>query len=121
MQQERDATWHSYLVEHYRSGSSVEALSRMLRDVQRSAAEMAGQGKRVRYLRSTIVPDDEAIMAVFEAASEGLVREACERAGLGAVRISHVLQPDEPFERSSHPSAGVLPFAPADSGGILLG
>jgi hypothetical protein len=94
MQHEHDATWHTYLVELYRPGSSVEALRRALRDVRQSATELACRGQEVAYLRSTIVPGDEAIMAMFEATSEDLVRETCARAGLTGARISQAIQPD---------------------------
>lgn len=105
MQHDGDATWHTYLVEHYRPGSSVEALRQTLREVRHSAADMARRGKGVHYLRSTIVPGDEAIMAVFEATSEGLVREACTRAGMAAARISQAIQPDDRFEESPRRAA----------------
>ena len=101
MQHQNDTTWHTYLVEHYRPGSSVEALRCTLRDVRHSAADMAGRGEGVRYLASTIVPGDEAIMAVFEATSEGLVRQTCARAGVAAARISPAIQPDDRFVASA--------------------
>lgn len=47
---------------------------------RRHPVEQLGRG--VRYVRSTIVPGDEALMSLFEAASEALVREAYARAGL---------------------------------------
>ena len=105
MQHENHATWHTYLVEHYRPGSSVEALSHALRDVRRSAADAARRGEGVHYLRSTIVPGDEAIMVVLEATSEGLVREICARSGLTVARISQALQPDDLFDGSPQGNA----------------
>ena len=95
MQHEGDARWDTYLVEHYRPGTSAEGLRRTARKVQRSAADLARRGGEVRYLRSTIVPGDEAVMAVFEATSEDLVREACAGAGIDVARISHAIQPDD--------------------------
>jgi hypothetical protein len=101
MQHQNDATWHTYVVEHYRPGSSVEALRCTLRDVRHSAADMARRGEGVRYVRSMIIPGDEAVMVVFEATSEGLVRQTCARAGVAAARISPAIQPDDRFVASA--------------------
>jgi Protein of unknown function (DUF4242) len=83
---------HTYLVEHYEPGTSADDLSRSARDVRRAAAELAKEGRAVRYLRSTIVPGDEAFMAVFDAPSEELVREAYARAGVSFDRITRAIQ-----------------------------
>jgi hypothetical protein len=115
MQHEDDATWHTYLVEHYRPGSSVEALRHELLDVRRSAADMARRGDGVRYVRSTIVPGDEAFLAVFEATSEGLVRETCARAGLADARISQAIQPDDRVDASPPRAARTPTSAPSES------
>lgn len=90
---------HTYLVEHYGPGTSAESLRRAVRDVRRSTAALAEEGRSVRYVRSTIVPRDEAFMAIFEAASEELVREAYARAGVAFERISPAIQPDADEER----------------------
>ena len=49
---------------------------------------MGSEGRAVRYLRSTIVPADEALLCVFEADSEELVREVYARAGVPFERLS---------------------------------
>ena len=67
--------WGTYLVEHYGPGSTTATLRRVARDVRRTTDEMTRRGQPVRYVRSTIVPGDQAFMATFEAASEALVRE----------------------------------------------
>jgi Nickel responsive protein SCO4226-like len=87
-------TWDTYLVEHYGPGSSMATLGRVARDVRRTTDEMTRRGQPVRYVRSTIVPGDQAFMATFEAASEALVREACARAGVDLARISRAIQPE---------------------------
>ena len=87
-------TWEIYLVEHYGPGSSPETLRRAARDLRRTTAEMTRRGQPVRYVRSTIVPGDEAFMATFEAASEGHVREAYARAGVALERVSRAIEPD---------------------------
>jgi hypothetical protein len=88
---------HTYLVEHYEPGTSHDDLRRSAREVRRAAAELAKEGRAVRYLRSTIVPGDEAFMAVFEAPSEELVREAYARAGVPLDRIARAIQQE--FEK----------------------
>jgi hypothetical protein len=56
--------------------------------VRESATELNREGKPVRYLRSTIVPNDESVLVVIEAASEELVREVYTRAGVPFERVS---------------------------------
>ena len=70
------------MVERYLPGLSRVELERQL--------ERLGQvtrGTHVRYLGSTIVPDDEACFCQFEAASEEAVAEANRRAGMPFDRI----------------------------------
>jgi len=87
--------WGStYLVEHYRPGLHVEALRRLAARVRASADEMDREGKHVRYLRSTIVPSDEAFLCLLQAGSEDLVREAYVRAGIQFERISAAIALD---------------------------
>jgi hypothetical protein len=64
---------------------------------------MSNEGRAVHYLRSTIVPADEALLCVFEASSEELVRDVYARAGLPFERLSAAiagenewLDPDPP-------------------------
>jgi hypothetical protein len=92
--EKRDETWDTYLVEHYGPGSSAETLRGAVRDVRLATAEIAKQGRAIRYVRATIVPGDEAFMATFEATSEALVRDAYARAGVALARISRAIQPD---------------------------
>jgi uncharacterized protein DUF4242 len=78
----------TFLVEHYRPGISVANLKSFAARVRDAAAAMERDGKPVWYVRSTIVPRDESSLCVFEAASEELVREVYERAGVAFERIS---------------------------------
>ena len=50
------------------------------------------QGKPVRYVRMTFLPDDETCFHIFEATSEEVVVEACRRAGIGAGRIVQAVE-----------------------------
>jgi hypothetical protein len=80
--------WPVYLIEGYRPGIPVDALARAARRLRAAAEQMSREGKAVRYLRSTIVPEDESCLFLLQAASEDLVREAYGRAGVGFERIS---------------------------------
>ena len=77
-----------YLVEHYAPGLTVDGLGCRAALVREAAAAMGDEGRAVRYLRSTIVPTDEALMCVFEAGSEELVRDVYARAGVPFERLS---------------------------------
>jgi hypothetical protein len=94
MTRTRARTRETYLVEHYRPGLTVEELGAWAARVRATTDEMEREGKAVRYLRSTIVPTDESLLCVLEAASEDLVREAYARAELPFERITAVI-PDE--------------------------
>jgi hypothetical protein len=89
----------TFLVEHYRPGLSAQELGAWAARVRVITEEMRRDGKQVRYLRSTIVPVDESLLCMFEAASEELVREAYARAEIPFERISAVIH-DGTSERS---------------------
>ena len=78
----------TYLVEHYRPGSTVDELRSWASRLQGAAAELEQCGKAVRYVRSTIVPADDSLLCVLEAADQELVRETYARAGLTFERLS---------------------------------
>ena len=84
-------TRETFLVEHYRPGLSAEELGTWVARVRATTNEMEREGKAVRYLRAAIVPSDESLLCVLEAASEQLVREAYARAELPFERITAVI------------------------------
>ncbi len=59
----------SYLVEHYRPGTSVRNLSTCADRLRAAAAELEHEGEAIRLVRTTIVPADESLLCVFEAAA----------------------------------------------------
>ena len=77
----------SFLVETYvprvRRGEAREAGRR----ARAAAEELAGEGIRIRYVRTTILPEDEMCFHLFEAQSVEAVEEASRRAALGAIRV----------------------------------
>jgi hypothetical protein len=87
----REGVRHTYLVEHYRPGQPADELWHWARRIRASAAELHRQGKEIRYVRSAIVPVDESLLCVLEAASEELVRETYARAGLPFERLSALI------------------------------
>jgi Protein of unknown function (DUF4242) len=76
-----------YVVERYLPGVSSSELERALVVLRRTTREMRSDGTPVRYLGSTIVPDDEACFCEFEAPSQAAVAEANRRAGVAFDRI----------------------------------
>ncbi len=86
--------WQTYLVEQYRPGASLDDLSAAVRDVQLAGAEMARRSRPVRCVHCTIVPSDEALLALFEATSEQLVRDVYAHAGVAFERITGAVSLD---------------------------
>ena len=91
----QNASWTTYFVEGYRPGESVETLRRSARRLRAAAERMARDGELVRYVRATIIPDDESCLVLFEAASEDLVRTAYARAHVHFERISAAVHVEE--------------------------
>jgi hypothetical protein len=82
-----DGRTRTFLVEHYWPGVTAEAFARAADRVRASADRLAGEGRRIRYLHSTLVPEDEAAFCVFEAESQQLVEEAYARAEVTFERV----------------------------------
>jgi hypothetical protein len=78
----------TYLVEQYPPGLEPGELERLASRVRVAVNRLERDGKPIRFLRSTIVPADEAVLSIVEAVSEELVREAYARAGSPIERIS---------------------------------
>lgn len=67
-------------------GVLVEPLAPVIERTRRAAAALSGEGRRIRYLRTIVVPEDELCLHVFEADSAETVHELGRRA-------------EEPFDR----------------------
>jgi hypothetical protein len=87
----------TFLVEHYRPGADAATLALTAAAIRAGADAVARDGGALRYVRSTLVPDDEAFISVFEAESEHLVRDAYRRACVLCDRISKAVE-DRPTE-----------------------
>jgi len=93
----------TFLVERYWPGVSSTTLEAAVARGRRSAAEMSLAGRRIRYLRSTLVPDEETVYCLFEAVGSDAVRELNERAAIPFDRIVEAVSfdPGAPSRRTS--------------------
>jgi hypothetical protein len=96
----------TFLVEHYWPGVTVDLFGSAAAELRSSTETMAGEHRAIRFLHSTLVPEDEAAFCVFEAESQALVEEAYARAGVGFERIRDAVETDV-----------FNPEAPATAGG----
>jgi hypothetical protein len=76
-----------YVVERYLPGMRPAELERALERLKETALELRDEGREIRYLGSTIVPEDEACFCQFEGSSDELVAEANRRARMRFDRI----------------------------------
>jgi hypothetical protein len=74
----------NYCLELYLPHGSAARIEEAAADAQRAAAG----GRRVRYLRTTYLADDETCLHFFQAASVEHVTDAARRAGLTTGRIT---------------------------------
>jgi hypothetical protein len=77
----------SFLLETYVPRSAADGGREAARAIRSAAAELSCEGTRVRYIRSTFLPDDETCFHVFEATAPEAVAELSRRAGLVRARI----------------------------------
>ncbi len=76
-----------YLVERDLPGATLEDLAAAQKRAIQAGIEMTGQGREVRYIRSTFIPGEHRCMCLFEAPNPEYVREANERAAIPFTRI----------------------------------
>lgn len=76
-----------FLVEHYWPGITPDSFRATMARIRASAVAMRRGGSAIRYLHSTFVPEDEAMLLVIDAASSELVEQLFARAGVRVDRI----------------------------------
>ncbi|MDZ5660266.1 methyltransferase domain-containing protein [Nocardioides sp. S-58] len=76
-----------YLVELYVAQGDHVAAQHHVALAEQAGADLAREGRAVRFLRSIFVPEDDTCFLLYEADSAALVTEAVGRAGL---RLEHV-------------------------------
>ncbi|MFN8221768.1 MAG: DUF4242 domain-containing protein [Gaiellales bacterium] len=81
----------SYLIEAYSADS--DAVVAAARATARRTAEIDAE---IRWLRSTLVPDDETILHLFEAPTLDALCKAASRAGLRFDRAVEVIEMEAP-------------------------
>jgi len=82
----------TFLVEHYWPGVTEAAFRRSARRVAASADRLARAGEPIRFLHSTLVPDDEAAFCVLTAASPDLVERAYAAADVTFERLVEAIE-----------------------------
>lgn len=76
-----------YLVERNMPGVTLDQLAAAQKRAIQSGLDLTAEGKAVRYIRSTFIPDEQKCMCLFEAPNAENVREANERAEIPFTRI----------------------------------
>lgn len=76
-----------YLVERNLPGVTTDQLAAAQKRAIKSGIDLTAEGRAVRYIRSTFIPDEQKCMCLFEAPNPEHVREANERAEIPFTRI----------------------------------
>jgi hypothetical protein len=87
-----DAGWRTFLVEHYWPDVTADEFGAAADRVRSSADDLTRIGQPVRYLHSTLVPEDAAAFCVLSAASRDLVERVYARAGVTFERIVDAIE-----------------------------
>ena len=77
----------TFVVERYWPGVSPEMLAEAVARAGGCPSEMGCEGRAVRYVRATLLPNDETVFCLFEAESVEHVAELNERASIPYDRI----------------------------------
>ncbi len=85
----------SYLVETYLARGDAGGRAARERRARSVAAELTGQGTRVRFDRTIHLPEDEICFFVFEAPSGRDAALAAQRAELGPLRVVEAISSGE--------------------------
>jgi hypothetical protein len=84
-----------FLVERYLPLASASDADEIAFRLERAQDALHRQGREIRWLQSTILPNDEAWLCLFAASEVGHVRELNELAGLtcDAVLKAQLIRP----------------------------
>ena len=80
-----------FIAEHYIPRTSTVTLRTMAARIETAAAEVSGEGIQVRYVASTLLPEDEMCLCLFESTSRDAVERASARAGITVERVVQAL------------------------------
>jgi hypothetical protein len=81
-----------FLAEAYVARSRAGDSSRDAQRARAAAEQLSREGTCVRYVRTTLLPDDETCFHVFEALSADAVSEVGRRARLNWARIVRAVE-----------------------------
>lgn len=87
-EQSDDTVTRTFLVERYWPGIDEGRLRDVLVELERAARVMSAEGIPVAHAGSILMPVDQVVFSLIEAADEGAVRSVNERAGMPMDRIS---------------------------------
>jgi len=76
-----------YMVERDLPGVTMEQLGAAQKAAIETGKQFTDEGKNVRYIRTTFVPNEAKCMCLFEADNADLVREVNETAQIPFTRI----------------------------------
>jgi hypothetical protein len=77
-----------YLVEWYRPELTSQPLDETVAKLDASIVAIRAEGSAVRLLMALTARSDQVLYSVFAASSPDTVRQACERAGFPAERVT---------------------------------
>ena len=80
-----------YMAERDLKGITMDQLGAAQKNAIETGKNMTASGKKVRYIRSTFVPEEARCMCLFEANGPDAVRDVNEAAGLPFTRIVEAL------------------------------
>lgn len=80
-----------YMVERDLKGITMDQLAAAQKSAIETGKKLTGEGKNVRYIRSTFVPGEARCMCLFEAPSPAVVKELNDKAQLPYTRIVEAL------------------------------
>jgi len=91
----------AYLAEGYLASATPAGLRAARRRAIAAAAELAGDGGIVAYLRTIFLPPDQTCLTLFQAPSAEHVTRVCERAAIPCERVTVAMLPAtrDPGER----------------------
>ena len=81
----------TYMVDRELPGIKMEQLAAAQKAAIETSKELTAEGKNVRYIRSTYVPNESHCMCLFEADNPELVKEVNEKANIPYKRIVEAL------------------------------
>ena len=80
-----------YMVERDLKGITMDQLGAAQKAAIETGKKLTGEGKQVRYIRSTFVPGEARCMCLFEAPSSQNVKELNDKANIPYTRIVEAL------------------------------